>query len=54
MKEKDKKLYKLIEYIEYLLNEEYKVYNRLNKGHIKKINKLLKEFSREYIKKEWE
>lgn len=53
MKEKDKRLYELIEYIEYLLNDEYKVYYKLNKRHIKKINKLLKSFCREYMKEEW-
>lgn len=53
MKEQDKKLYELIEYVEYLLNNEYRVYDRLNKGHIKKLNKLLKEFCKEYIKREW-
>lgn len=53
MKKQDKKLYELIEYIEYLLNDNYRVYDRLNKGHIKKINKLLKKFCKEYIKREW-
>lgn len=53
MKEQDKRLYRLVEYIEYLLNEKYKVYNRLNKRHIEKINKLLNEFCKEYIKREW-
>lgn len=52
-KEEDKKLYELMEYIDYLLNYNYKVYNRLNKGHIKKIKKLLKEYYKEYIKREW-
>lgn len=50
MNEQEKKLYELIKYIEYLLNEDLKIYNRLNKGHIKKINKLLKDFCIEYIK----
>lgn len=50
MKEEKHKLYKLTEYIEYLLNDEYKVYNRLNKRHIKKIDKLLRDFCIEYAK----
>ena len=53
MKEEEHKLYKLVEYIEYLLNEDLKIYNRLNKRHIKKIDKLLKDFCKEYIKREW-
>ena len=53
MKEEEHKLYKLIVYVEYLLNEEDKIYNRLNKRHIKKINKLLKEFSKEYAGNRW-
>ena len=53
MKEEEKKLYKLIEYIEYLLNEDYKIYDRLNKRHIKKIDKLLRDFCKEYTKKWW-
>lgn len=53
MNEEEKKLYDLINYIEYLLNEEYKVYDRLNKGHIKKIDKLLKKFCKEYLENRW-
>lgn len=54
MNNTDKKLIELIEYVQLLLNKEYRIYNRLNKGHIKKINKLLKKFVKEYTEREWE
>lgn len=49
----DKKLIQLVDYVQYLLNDEYKIYYRLNKGHIKKVNKLLKSFVVEYTKEYW-
>ena len=48
MNDCDRKLAKLVEYMVYLLDDNYKIYNRLNKGHLKILNKLLKSFCKEY------
>ena len=54
MNQTDKSLVKLVDYVDYLLSGKYRIYNRLNKGHIKKLDKLLKKFCREYTRKEWD